>query len=159
MPGPGTSLVGGPLMTGTVINTVPGYPSDMGVAQLMQMGTITQSGTATVSLTLAVPQNSQIIDILADTTTVWNSGTSDTLSVGTAASGTQYASGVDTKSATGRTRPTFTATQLTNMSNVGTNTAVVATVTPVGTAATTGTTIVTLLYAQNVDSMGGPTPP
>lgn len=159
MPGPGTSVVGGPFRSGSVPFTLPGYVQDMGVAQLMQQGTITQAGTATVSITLAVPQNSQIIDILADTTVVWNSGTSDTLSVGTAAAGTQYASGVDTKTSTGRVRPTFTAAQLTSMSNVGTVTSVVATVTPVGTVATTGTTILTLLYAQNVDSLGGPTPP
>lgn len=143
----GTSF-DGPLISGEQRYTDnSGNAPDTGVAVLTQYLTLTQSGTAVVSGTFRIPQNSQIIDILADTTVAWNSGTSDTLSVGTAAAGTQYASGVSTAS-TGRVRPTFTATQLGNMNNVTTNQSVVATVTPVGTAATTGTTIITLIYAQ-----------
>ena len=99
-----------------------------------------------------MPPNSQITDIVPDTTVVWNSGTSDTFSAGITAGGTDYASGVSVASA-GRTLPTYTATQLGNMSNIGTNTALVATVTPVGTAATTGKTIVTVKYVQNIENL------
>lgn len=154
MPGPGTTFIGGPLMTGTT--PVGADPSDIGLCTLMQQGTITNAGTATVSMTLTVPSSSQIIDILVDTTTAWNSATSDTLSVGLTAGGTEYASGVNVKAAASRIRPTFTGTQLTNMSNTGTNTAVIATVTPVGTASA-GNTIVTLLYAQTVQPTSGST--
>ena len=77
----------------------------------------------------------------------WNSASSAVLTVGKTAAGTDYASGVSTAAA-GRVRPTFTATQLSNMNNVTSNVAVIATITPTG-ATSAGTTIVTLLYIQN----------
>lgn len=151
MPGPGTYFCGGPVLTGTQQNQ-----SDAGVAILTQAVTLTHNTTNAVSATMTIPQSSAIIDIIADTTTAWNSATSDTLSVGTAAAGTQYAGSVDTKTAAGRTRPTFTGAQLASMANVGSNTSVVATVTPVGSA-TAGVTVVTLVYAQTVQLTGGET--
>jgi len=54
------------------------------------------------------------------------------------------------KGAAARVRPTFTAAQLLAMGNVQNGGTVVATITPTGTAATTGLTIVTLEYAQTV---------
>jgi hypothetical protein len=129
----------------------------MGNALLVQNGVLVHNTTNAVSFQFNVPQNSQIVDILVDTTTAWNSATSDTLSVGIAAAGTDYASGVDVKTAAGRIRPTFTAAQLLAMSNVTTSTTVFATVTPVGSA-TAGNTIVTLIYQQVEDLLGGPTP-
>lgn len=153
MPGPGTYFLGGPVLSGTTQNQ-----TDAGAAVLAQKTSITQNGTATVSgATITIPQSSQIIDILVDTTTAWNSGTSDTLSVGITAGGTQYASGVTGITSAGRIRPTFTGTQLTNMLNVGTSTAVVATVTPSGTAATTGASTVTIVYQQTVQTTLGET--
>lgn len=153
MPGPGTSFVGGPVLTGTHEYTTPTVTMDMGVCVLTQTAQIVQNGTAAVSVSFALPIGSQVIDILSDTTVVWNSGTSDTLSVGTIAAGTTFASGVST-AATGRVRPTFTAAQLAAM-QATTVPAVVATVTPVGTAATTGTTDLTLVYAQTVQTLTG----
>lgn len=147
MPGPGTSLVGGPLFTGTV---QIGATADMGTTVLSQTTTLTHNATTAVSFQFNVPQNSQILDFLIDTTVAWTSATSDTLSIGIAAAGTTYASGVDVKTATGRIRPTFTAAQLLAMSNVTTNTTVIVTVTPVGSAAA-GSTIVTMLYVQNTN--------
>jgi len=126
--------------------TSSGY-SDQGLVVLSQVATLTQNSTTAVSFTFHVPANSQLVDIIADTTTAWNSGTSAVLTVGTAVAGTQYASGIDTTSA-GRVRPTFTGTQLGNMLDVGSATTVVATITPTGTT-TAGTTTVTLLYVQN----------
>ena len=155
MPGPGTSFLG-PVLTGTV--PYPGYVAgqlaDMGLTTLTQQIALTQNGTAVVSGTIAVPQSSQIIDIIVDTTTAWNSGSADVLSVGTAAAGTTYASGVSVASAA-RVRPTFTSAQLAALLNTGTVASVVASVTPTGTAATTGATTVTLIYAQTVQSTLG----
>ena len=157
MPGPGTSFIGGPVLTGTVPN--PGYVSgqlaDMGLCILTQSVALTQNGATAVTAEIATPPDSQIIDIIVDTTTAWNSGTSDTLSVGTAAAGPQYASGVTGITSTGRIRPTFTATQLTNMLNILANVNVFVTVTPVGTAATAGATTVTFVYAQTVQTLLG----
>jgi hypothetical protein len=144
MPGPGTAFLGGPVMTGSLVNQ-----SDFGLCILTQNVTLTHNTTNAVSATMTIPQGSRIIDIITDTPTVWNSATSDTLSVGILAAGTDYASGVDVKTTGLRIRPTFTGAQLTAMSNVGSSTTVVATVTPVGSA-TAGSTIVTLVYAQTV---------
>jgi hypothetical protein len=69
-----------------------------------------------------------------------------TLTVGTAAAGTQYAGSVDAKTA-GRVRPTFSAAQLAAMDDIDTNTSVVATITPVG-ATSAGQVRVTLVYVQ-----------
>lgn len=158
MPGPGTIFMGGPVQTGTRVagsngNTV----TDIGPAVLSQSVTLVHNGSSAVSATLYVPDGSQIVDIICDTTTAWNSATSDTLSVGTAAAGTQYAGSVDTKTAAGRTRPTFTAAQLTNMLGpIADPGAVVATVTPVGSASA-GSTTVTVLYVQTVQIYTGST--
>ena len=145
MPGPGTAFLGGPVLTGTRPDQ-----SDFGVAQLMQRGTLAQNGTTAVSATFLLPAGAVITDIVADVNTVWNSGTAAVLSVGTAAAGTTYASGVDVKAAAIRIRPTFTAAQLLALGNVVNNGTVVATITPTGTASTTGLVILTLDYAQTV---------
>jgi hypothetical protein len=116
-----------------------------------------QNGANSVTQIVNLPQQSQLLDFLIDTTTTWNSGTSDTLSIGTAAAGTQYASGipVGVGLTSARQRPTFTAAELLAMENIGTNTAVYITVTPVGTAATAGTTLVSVIYLLQVNLTGG----
>jgi hypothetical protein len=113
---------------------------------MSQTGTITQNSTNAVSLTMNLPLNSQILSFNIDVTTAFDSATSATLTIGTAAAGTQYVSGVNAKTA-GRAAPTLTTAQLTNMANIGSNSAVVATVTPSG-ATTAGTVLVTVLYVQ-----------
>lgn len=107
-------------------------------------GTITQNSTTAVSTTFLVPVNARIVDIIVDVLTAYNSGTSATLTVGTAAAGTQYAGSVDAKTA-GRVRPTFSAAQLAAMDSVGSNTSVVATITVSG-ATSAGEVGVTILY-------------
>ena len=109
------------------------------------------AGTA-VSGSIAIPAGAQIIDFNIDTLTapVAGGGTATTapITIGTAAAGTQYLSATDCFAA-GRTALTFTAAQLTAMSNVGTNTSVYATVDPNGTISTTqGVWQVTVVYAM-----------
>lgn len=152
------STFSGPVKAGT--NKYNTY-KNVGTTVLTQFTALTQNGTNAVSSTLYIPAGSRIVNIFVDVNVVWNSGTSATLSVGKTAAGTEYASGVDVKAATGRITPTFTATQLTNMLSTpidvpATGTydacsAVVVTVTPVGTAATTGTVNVTVVYTQTDD--------
>ena len=106
-----------------------------------------QNSTSVVDATFYLPAGAQILNILVDVLTAFDSVTSATLSAGTASGGTQYASGVNVKAATGRITPTFTATQLTNMISVGTNTALVVSITPVG-ATTAGSVQVSVTYVQ-----------
>jgi hypothetical protein len=159
MPGPGTNFEA-PLLVGTRPQSSPTTPqiNDYGSAVLEQDVTLAVgSGTVAVSGTVYIPIGSKLLDILVDTGTVWNSATSDTLSVGTAAADTTYASGVDVKTSSGRVRPTFTAAQLIAMGNVVAPAELVATITQVGAAATTGLTVARFLYAPTVQTGVGNT--
>ena len=159
MPGYGTNI-DGPLLIGTRPQssaTTPGVNDYGGAVCAQQIDLNVATGTGAVTASCYVPIGCAIIDIISDTLVVWNSGTSDTLSVGTAAGGTQYASGVDTKTAAGRTRPTFTAAQLTVGGTVAAPGQIFATITQVGAAATTGMTTVTILYLPVVQPFIGNT--
>lgn len=106
------------------------------------------AGTATaVSGALALPANSNIVDIIFDQPTATTGGTAINTTVGITAGGTEYSPTTDVK-AGGRIRPTFTATQLTGMQNIGANTAVYVQVTPTVTAVTAGVLSATILYTQ-----------
>jgi len=149
----GTTTFSGPVRSGTLKTGETNGPN-LGYAVLEQETSITQNSTNAVSSTLYIPAGSKIVNIVVDVLTAFNSGTSAVLSVGTAAAGTQYASGVDVKTATGRITPTFTAAQLAAMSNVSvlgvaapTTAPVVVTVTPTG-ATSAGYVRVTVIYAQ-----------
>lgn len=146
----GQATLSGPVRAGTVRE---GATPNVGNVTLSQTGLINQNSTTTVDLTFYVPDGSRIVDIIVDVLTAYNSVTSATLTMGTASVGVQYASGVDVKTATGRIRPTFTATQLTNMASTpltssSTPPAIVASVAVVG-ATSTGQVRVTLVYVQN----------
>ena len=122
--------------------------TDGGFVVLTQTKTITQASTAVVSATFTVPAGSQLIDIIPDVLTAFDSATTAVLSVGSAAAGTQYVSSVNAKTA-GRAATTVSAAQALAMADVTTNTSVVASVTPTG-ATTAGVVRVTLVYAQKV---------
>jgi hypothetical protein len=148
----GTTTFSGPVRSGTLKTGETNGPN-LGFAVLEQETSITQNSTTAVSSTLYIPVGAKLIDILVDTLTAFNSATTAVLSVGITAGGTEYASGVDVKTA-GRVRPTFTAAQLAAMSNVSvlgvaapTPAPVVVTVTPTG-ATSAGYVRVTLVYAQ-----------
>jgi hypothetical protein len=124
---------------------VSGGPN-IGLAVLSQTVLINFDATLVQNGTVYLPNDSQIVDILVDVLTAYNSATTATLTVGTASAGTTYASGVNAKTA-GRVRPTFTAAQLAAMDDIDTNGTVVATVTSVGQP-TAGQVRVTYLYVQ-----------
>lgn len=139
----------GPIVSGNREGqNIAGAAPNLGLCILTQQVILNQNGATAVSATVQVPNHSVLIDVISDTLTPWNSATSDTLTVGTAAAGTQFASGVDVKAGAARLRPTFTAAQLSAMQDV--SGAIVATVTPVG-AASAGQTVVTFVYAQTVN--------
>jgi hypothetical protein len=156
MAGPGSNW-SGPLMSGTKKDTDQNGPANTGLALLTQTLTLNENGANTVNGTFTLPYGSQIVDFNIDTTTTWNSGTSDTLSIGTSSGGTQYAGSVavGTGIASARQNPSYTAAELAAMENIGSNTSVVVTVTPSGTAATAGSTTVTIMYIQTVQLGAG----
>lgn len=138
------STFSGPIRAGTVRD---GSTANVGRVILSQTAVMDQNSTTAVSNTFYLPANSQILDVVADVLVAFNSATSATLTVGSAAAGTQYAGGVDAKTA-GRTYPTYSAAQLAAMGSITTNTSVVATVTPVG-ATSAGQVRVTVQYVQS----------
>ena len=119
-----------------------------GFVLLTQTQLINQNSTAAVSATFTLPASSQLVQILADVTTAFNSATTAVLTVGTAAAGTQYVTSVDAKTG-GRAAVSHTAAQATAMGDLTTNQSVVATVTPTG-ATSAGQVRITLVYAQKV---------
>ena len=142
----------GPVLSGDLQSGDTNGPNQ-GYVTLIQTTAITQNSTTAVSSTLYIPAGSQIIDFNIDVLTAFNSATSATLTIGTAAAGTQYVSGVNAKTA-GRASITYTAAQLAAMSGVtvlgvtaAVSAPVVVTVTPVG-ATTAGYLEVTIIYAQ-----------
>ena len=139
----------GPLQIG---DRPAGYTggSNLGYVVLSQTMLINRDATLVQSASINLPYNSQIINIVCDVLTQYDSATSATLTVGTTAGGTTYASGVNAKTAA-RTTPTFTAAQLTSMASTGTTGPVVATVTSVGQP-TVGQVRVTVLYVQTASS-------
>lgn len=133
----------GPLQMGTSLDNTG---TDVGYVVQSQSIVINRDATLVQSATETLPANAQILNIFCDVLTAYDSATSATLTIGTAAGGTTYASGVNAKTA-GRTTPTFTAAQLAAMANIGSTTSVVATVTSVGQP-TAGQVRVTIQYVQ-----------
>ena len=135
----------GPLASGDINAGKTGGPN-LGFAVLSQTVLLNFDATLVQNATVNLPFGSQILNIVVDVLTAYNSATSATLTVGTASAGTTYASGVNAKTAA-RTTPTFTAAQLTSMANIGSTGPVVATVTSVGQP-TAGQVRVTYSYVQ-----------
>jgi len=135
----------GPLASGDINAGKAGGPN-IGLAVLSQTVLIDFDATLVQNGTVYLPFGSQIVNVIVDVLTQYDSATSATVSVGTASGGTQYASGVNAKTGV-RVLPTFTAAQLAAMDNIGTNGTVVATVTSVGQP-TVGQVRVTYLYVQ-----------
>jgi hypothetical protein len=139
------STFSGPLRAGTLLEG--SAAPNVGNVVLSQTVLINFDATLVQNATINLPANAQILTMFADVLTAYNSATSATLTVGTASAGTQYASGVNAKTA-GRAVPTFTAAQLAAMASIGTTTPVVATVTSVGQP-TAGQVRLTVQYVQN----------
>lgn len=142
----------GPVVSGDLQTGETNGPNQ-GLVVLSQATSITQNSTNAVSSTLYIPAGSRIVDFNIDVLTAYNSATSATLTIGTAAAGTQYVGSINAKTA-GRAAITYTAAQLAAMNGVtttggaaATTAPVVVTVTPVG-ATSAGYVVVTVLYVQ-----------
>ncbi len=135
----------GPLASGDRNAGESGGPN-IGLATLSQTALINFDATLVQNATFNIPAGSQIVDFYVDVLTQYDSATSATLSAGTTSGGTQYLSAINVKTAARRPNA-FSAAQLAAMDDVGTNRAVVATVTSVGQP-TAGQVRVTMLYVQ-----------
>lgn len=156
MPGFGTNF-DGPVFVGTRPQSSPTTPAinDYGPVQCMQRSTIVAAGTATVSGTIYVPIGSVILDITEDTITAWNGGTVANATIGTSAGDVSFAGTTDVHTA-GRFRPTFTATQLTNLGSVAAPGALIFSIAPAASAAA-GSTVFTIEYAPTAQPFTGST--
>ena len=135
----------GPLASGDR-NAGESFGPNLGFVTLSQTVLINFDATLVQNATFNIPASSQIVDFYVDVLTAYDSATSALLSAGTASGGTEYLSSVSVKTAARRPNA-FSAAQLAAMDDVGTNRAVVATVTSVGQP-TAGQVRVTLLYVQ-----------
>lgn len=148
----GATHFSGPVVSGD-LQTGETYGPNQGFAVLSQSTSITQNSTTAVSSTLYIPAGARIVDFYINVLTAYDSATSATLTIGTAAAGTQYVGSIDAKTA-GRAAITYSAAQLAAMNGVtvtgtaaATTPPVVVTVTPVG-ATSAGYVVVTVLYVQ-----------
>lgn len=148
----------GPVKSGTIKYNA--Y-KNTGTTVLKQIQAIPFNSTLASTVTNYLPAGCQLLNVIVDVLVAFNSATSATVSVGKTAAGTEYVSGVDAKTATGRIIPTFTAAQLIAMQSTTLDvssaitgesacSAIVTTVTSVGQP-TAGSVIVTLVYAQPDD--------
>lgn len=135
----------GPQLLGTVKE---GSGVNTGGVEVIQYNTLTAPALTVNGLTL--PAGAIITDIVVDVTTLFD-GTTPTLSVGTVATPTLYASGVVLTAAV-RLRPTFTAAQLAAMRNIGT-TDVAVLITNTAANSTVGSAFVKIHYVLR-DSAG-----
>jgi hypothetical protein len=143
------TTLSGPIQSGDRPAGYPGGPN-IGQVFLSQTFLINRDATLVQSNSIILPVNSQIVEIYADTLTPYDSATSATLTVGSAAAGTQYVTSVNAKTG-GRNTTAHTAAQCTAMANIGTNTSVFGTVTSVGQP-TVGQVRVTVQYVQTQSS-------
>jgi hypothetical protein len=131
------STFSGPIRSGTVRY---GSGNNTGVAVLSQSAVL----GLTTSIACVLPAGAQILNIFIDVTTTFTTGA--TLAVGDGTTADKYVTAITTPAA-GRQSITFTAAQLTAISNIGT-TDVAVTVTMAGTTAIAGAGFITVVYAQ-----------
>lgn len=142
----------GPLVVGTLATTTSAggatvVGGNQGSVELVQTMTITRDATLVQTASVILPKNAQILDFIIDEDVAYDSATSATLTIGTAAAGTQYVTSVNAKTG-GRVAATHTAAQTLVMKDIGTtNLTVYGTVTSVGQP-TVGTVRVSVRYVQ-----------
>jgi len=140
----GTTNLTGPLVIGDRPTTAAN--ANQGFVYLAQSFLVSRDATLVQTNSINLPINSQIVEIYADVLTPYDSATSATLTVGSAAAGIQYVTSGNAKSG-GRNTTAHNAAQVTAMANIGTNTGLFATITSVGQP-NVGLVRVTVQYIQ-----------
>lgn len=140
-----TTTFSGPIKAGTVRE---GASANTGGVVLTQTDTFTFSDTGAFATDIILPASSQIIDQMVDVTTVWDSGTSDALEIGTSADPDAYGDVADIQSA-GRTLVDPDATQGAAIDDIGTSDVTVyLKITSGGSAVSQGAARLTVTYRQ-----------
>ena len=137
----------GPVRSGTVKNTTGttlGTIDNTGVVVLSQTADL----ALTTSAPIVLPAGSQILNIFIDVTTAFT--TSSTLAVGDGTTADKYVTAITTATA-GRQAITFSAAQLTAISNIGTSDVAI-TITMAGTTAVAGAGFITISYVQKTSA-------
>jgi hypothetical protein len=121
-------------------------PANVGLVAVSQTATITYAADGTTTSLFTIPAGSQILNINIDTTTAFNAGSSNTVSIGKSGAATQF---VTATSVTSLGRQSVATTgAYANWANVGTSdVTVIATYNQTGTAASTGAARITIVYA------------
>lgn len=120
-------------------------PSNMGLVISDQSNTVTFAANGTQTTICTIPAGAQIINIHIDTTTAFNAGTTNTISIGTASAPAQFVAATPV-GPLGRASVATTGVYA-NWINVGTSdVTLVATYNQTGTAATTGSAYITVVY-------------
>lgn len=107
--------------------------------------TLTQNSTSAVTGTIDLPERAEIISFQWDNVVAWDSATSATGTIGTAAAGTQYVTSVNAKTAGSVAAAAATAAQSLAKAYSASPRKVYVTVTPSG-ATTAGTSRVSVLF-------------
>ncbi len=135
----------GPVRAGTVRE---GTGANIGGVVLTQTDTFTYTDTGAFATSIILPASSQIIDQMVDVTTLWDSGTSDALEIGTSADPDAYGNVASLQSG-GRTAVDPNTPQSSAIADIGTSDVTVyLKITSAGSAASQGAARVTITYRQ-----------
>lgn len=134
----------GPHRQGTVKE---GSGANCGLPILVQTATVAYTNTTAKNLFI-LPAGSQVLSVIVDVTTAFDSSGTDLLDIGTTASGALYVNDLDVSS-TGHNVCTLVAANLASILNVGTSdVTVTATYAQSVADAANGAATVTVLYIQ-----------
>ncbi len=148
-----TTRFTGPIKTGDILDSytigTANYTANVGFAVLSQTAALTAAGATTVTATVWLPQQSQIIAFNVDTLATW-SGVTTFITIGTPTNATAYlASSVINTAAPARPVLPAASFMVATMANIGTTPAVVMSIQQVTAGNnTTGAALVTIVYAQ-----------
>ena len=129
----------GPILAGTIKEGAARNTGAVVLSQTASLGLVTKSA-------FILPAGAQIVGINIDITTLYTTGA--TMAIGDGTTANKYVTAITTP-AVGRQAITFTAAQLTAMSNIGTSDVTI-TVTMAGTTAVAGDGILTIQYVQKI---------
>jgi hypothetical protein len=119
--------------------------SNLGLVTSNQNTNITYGANGSTTTICTIPAGAQILFINIDVTTAFNAGTTNTVSIGTSGSATQFVSATSV-GATGRASVATTGNYA-NWVNVGTSdVTIIATYNQTGTAASAGAATITVVY-------------
>ena len=147
-----TTTFSGPIKAGTMANTtgstVGTNVKNTGQVLMAQTGSIANTNTSDKDMSMTIPANSQIVDIVINVETAFNGGGADTLDIGISGNSDLYVDNADV-SAIGPVALGTTGL-CTNWKDVGTSdVAIAAKYIDANSDSSAGSAQITILYQQN----------